>query len=186
MNTFNTASDFNASGNPHAWVAPACNPKLAIALEKLIAESHIDLITSDKALLPHDLHGNDEEADGRGGAYRDPSEWDGSFGLQKGMKKVRLASGKTVLADFVFVGIGNRSNVELVEKADEGALVDGQVWVDDYLRVSTGVVTELFTRPFAGLPPTWKSYLLCYAFQSLRLSSFSNQPCLSSPCASSP
>lgn len=124
MNPFSTASSFNATGNPHAWNAPACNPKLSTALEKLIIDSFIELIPNDKALVPAEH------------AEVGPNDWDGSFGLQKGMKTVKLGSGKEVKADFVFVGIGNRSNVELVEDADDGALVDGQIWVDEYLRVS--------------------------------------------------
>lgn len=124
MNPFSKASNFNATGNPHAWNAPACNPKLSVALEKLIAESHIDLIPNDKALVPSET------------AVVGATDWDGSFGLQKGVKTVKLGSGREVKADFVFVGIGNSSNVQLVEDADDGALVDGQVWVDEYLRVS--------------------------------------------------
>jgi NADPH-dependent 2,4-dienoyl-CoA reductase/sulfur reductase-like enzyme len=96
---------------------------LSTALEKLIAECLIDLVPNDKALVPSEH------------AHVGPDEWDGSFGLQKGMKTVKLASGKEVKADFVFIGIGNRSNVELVEEADDSALADGQIWVDDYLRV---------------------------------------------------
>jgi hypothetical protein len=124
MNPFSAASSFNATGNPHAWNAPACSPKLSLALEKLIHECLIDLVCDDKALVPSE------------GAQLGPDEWDGSFGLQKGMKTVKLGSGKEVKADFIFVGIGNRSNVELVEQGDDSALVDGQIWVDDYLRVS--------------------------------------------------
>jgi hypothetical protein len=123
MNPFSKASHFNTSGNPHAWNAPACSPKLSTALEKLISECLIDLVPNDKALVP-------SEYDRLG-----PDDWDGSFGLQKGMKTVKLGSGREIKADFVFIGIGNRSNVELVEQADDAALADGQIWVDDYLRV---------------------------------------------------
>jgi hypothetical protein len=123
MNPFSKASSSNSSGNPHAWNAPACSPKLSTALEKLISECLIDLIPNDKALVPSEH------------AILGPDEWDGSFGLQKGMKIVKLGSGREVRADFVFIGIGNRSNVELVEEADDSALADGQIWVDDYLRV---------------------------------------------------
>jgi hypothetical protein len=123
MTPFSKASSFNTSGNPHAWNAPACSPKLSIALERLISECHIDLVPNDKALVPSEH------------AILGPNEWDGSFGLQKGMKSVKLGSGKEVKADFVFIGIGNRSNVELVDEADDCALADGQIWVDDYLRV---------------------------------------------------
>jgi hypothetical protein len=123
MNPFSKASHFNTSGNPHAWNAPACSPKLSTALEKLISECLIDLVPNDKALVP-------SEYDRLG-----PDEWDGSFGLQKGMKTVKLGSGREIKADFVFIGIGNRSNVELVEQADDAALADGEIWVDDYLRV---------------------------------------------------
>jgi hypothetical protein len=123
MNPFSKASHFNTSGNPHAWNAPACSPKLSTALEKLISECLIDLVPNDKALVPsvYDRLG--------------PDDWDGSFGLQKGMKTVKLGSGREIKADSVFIGIGNRSNVELVEQADDAALADGQIWVDDYLRV---------------------------------------------------
>jgi NADPH-dependent 2,4-dienoyl-CoA reductase/sulfur reductase-like enzyme len=92
-------------------------------LEKLISECHIDLVPNDKASVPFEH------------AILGPDEWDGSFGLQKWMKSVKLGSGKEVKADFVFIGIGNRSNVELVDEADDCALADGQIWVDDYLRV---------------------------------------------------
>jgi hypothetical protein len=128
MNPFSKASHFNTSGNPHAWNAPACSPKLSTALEKLISECLIDLVPNDKALVP-------SEYDRLG-----PDEWDGSFGLQKGMKIVKLGSGREIKADFVFIGIGNRSNVELVEQADDAALADGQIWVDDYLRVGLMVI----------------------------------------------
>jgi hypothetical protein len=123
MNPFSKASHFNTSGNPHAWNAPACSPKLSTALEKLISDCLIDLVPNDKALVPSEHH------------RLGPDEWDGSFGLQKGMKIVKLGSGREIKADFVFIGIGNRSNVELVEQADDAALADGQIWVDDYLRV---------------------------------------------------
>jgi len=130
MNPFSKASHFKSSGNPHAWNAPACSPKLSTALEKLISECLIDLVPNDKALVPseHDRLG--------------PDEWDGSFGLQKGMKTVKLGSGREIKADFVFIGIGNRSNVELVEQADDAALADGQIWVDDYLRV--GLIVSIW------------------------------------------
>lgn len=136
MNTFSAASSFNATGNPHAWNAPACNPKLSAALEKLITESLIDLIPNDKALVPHE------------DAQVGPNDWDGSFGLQKGLKTIKLGSGREIKADFVFVGIGNRSNTELVEHADDAAIVDGQIWVDDYLRVSR-------SSPPALMPGGW-------------------------------
>jgi thioredoxin reductase len=54
------------------------------------------------------------------------------------MKKIKLASGKTIEADWVFVSIGNTANSELVQEADQGALVDGMgkmIDVDDFLKV---------------------------------------------------
>ena len=37
-----------------------------------------------------------------------------------------MSSGREFKADFVFIGIGHRSNVELVEQVDDAALADGQ------------------------------------------------------------
>ena len=47
-----------------------------------------------------------------------------------------LPGGKTIEADFIFMGLGNKSNANFVEKADGGAVVDGLVRVDEYLKVS--------------------------------------------------
>jgi NADPH-dependent 2,4-dienoyl-CoA reductase/sulfur reductase-like enzyme len=47
-----------------------------------------------------------------------------------------LQSGKTLEADFVFVSVGNKPNVELVERVDSGAITSGLIAVDNYLKVS--------------------------------------------------
>jgi NADPH-dependent 2,4-dienoyl-CoA reductase/sulfur reductase-like enzyme len=72
-------------------------------------------------------------------------EWDGSFGLQNGLKKISLPDGKTVEADFVFIGMGNKSSADFVEKADSGAVAGGLVRVDEYLKVS-----DWRKAPFVG------------------------------------
>ena len=65
---------------------------------------------------------------------------DGTEGLQDGLKKVKLSSGKVLEADYVFIGNGDKPNVSLVDKADPGALVAGLVGVSQYLKVSTRVL----------------------------------------------
>lgn len=64
------------------------------------------------------------------------AEWDGSFGLQSGVKNVKLDSGTSLQADFIFVSTGNKPNVSLVEAVDKQAIASGLVAVDKYLKVS--------------------------------------------------
>lgn len=46
-----------------------------------------------------------------------------------------LPDGRVVEGDYFFVGIGNKSNAGIVEKADSGAVVNGLIKVDKYLKV---------------------------------------------------
>ena len=64
-------------------------------------------------------------------------EWDGKPGLQHGIKKIALRSGREVKADYVFFSVGNKPNSALVESVDRGAVVSGMVRVDQYLRVNS-------------------------------------------------
>ena len=107
-----------------SYSSPPTALKLSVALESQLKQLGIELITNDQVVIPSST------------ANLDPGEWDGKPGLQDGVKKVKLKSGKTLEADYVFVGIGNKPNVELVQKADPGALVAGLVGVDEYLKVS--------------------------------------------------
>lgn len=114
-----------ATGPAQSYNAPSTAPKLSAALEKELADLKIDLVLGDKVAIPADPAG-----------LASAEDWDGSFGKQAGMKRVKLQSGKTLEADYVFVSVGNRPGSGLVKETDEGAVVDGMVWVDEYLRVS--------------------------------------------------
>lgn len=128
----NLSSVLNPTANPpdinkitSSYSSPPTAPKLSVAIEKDMKALKIDLIPNERVLIPAPQGG--------------PGDWDGSFGLQTGVKKVTLASGKKVDADFVFVAVGNKPNVELVEKADKEAVVSGLIGVNEYLRVSVKV-----------------------------------------------
>ena len=116
------AAKSNTEGTPHSWQAPLVNPKLSTAVEAALKTLKIEFIGSSKVSIPTSNVGE--------------GEWDGSFGLQNGLKKVLLPDGKTVEADFVFMGLGNKSNAGFVEKTDSGAVAGGLVKVDEYLKVS--------------------------------------------------
>ena len=116
-----TASPPDLNKVRSTYTSPPTAPKLSAALERDLKALKVNLILNDKARIP-------KSAEGRG-------EWDGSFGLQDGIKTVTLESGKKIEADYVIIGIGNKPNVSLVEKADPGAIVSGLVGVDEYLRV---------------------------------------------------
>jgi len=115
------AANVNSKGSPQGWQAPLVNPKLSTAVEAALKTLKIEFIGNSKVNIPSS------------GAQ---GEWDGSFGLQNGLKKIQLPGGKTIEADFIFMGLGNKSNASFVEKADNAAVVDGLIRVDDYLKVS--------------------------------------------------
>jgi len=96
--------------------------KLSNALTTQLKELNIDLITNDRVSIPS------ESSSGS-------SVWDGSFGLQNGLKTVRLDSGKTLQADFVFISTGNKPNISLVQSKDAGAITQGLIAVDKNLKV---------------------------------------------------
>jgi hypothetical protein len=119
------AAKSNTEGTPHAWQSPLVNPKLSTAIEASLTQLNIEFIGNTKVAIPRS-----ESKVGAG-------EWDGSFGLQDGVKTVKLPNGKTIEADYVFMGLGNQSNAGFVEKADSGAVINGLVKVDEYLKVSS-------------------------------------------------
>lgn len=143
MNAANPAkaADANSKGSPHGWQAPLVNPKLSTAVEAALKALEIEFIGDSKVNIPTSA--------GEG-------EWDGSFGLQNSIKKVLLPGGKPIEADFVFMGLGNKSNASFVEKADSGAVADGLVRVDEYLKVSLMPKIdkiELINRLHHPIPP---------------------------------
>lgn len=96
--------------------------KLSNALTTQLKELNIDLITNDRVSIPSE-------------SSSESSVWDGSFGLQNGLKTVRLDSGKTLQADFVFISTGNKPNISLVQSKDAGAITQGLIAVDKNLKV---------------------------------------------------
>ncbi|WWC58396.1 uncharacterized protein I303_100936 [Kwoniella dejecticola CBS 10117] len=140
----------NPNGKAHSYSSPPTLPKLSLTLEKLLKEMKIDLITNDKVVIPAN--------------QSTPEEWSGAFGLQDGVKTVKLQSGKTLEADYVFVSIGNKPNVSLVESADKGAVISGLVGVDEYLRVISDTPNSPLSRNYYAIgdcssTPGWKTYM---------------------------
>ncbi|WWC66586.1 uncharacterized protein I206_100489 [Kwoniella pini CBS 10737] len=143
-----TADAPDPKGKTHSYSSPPTLPKLSITLEKVLKEMKIDVITSDKVIIP--------------ASQSTPEEWSGAFGLQDGLKTVKLQSGKTLEADYVFVSIGNKPNVSLVEKADKGAVISGLVDVDDYLRVISDTPNSPLSKNYYAIgdcssTPGWKT-----------------------------
>ena len=112
-----------------SYINPPTAMKLFTALESALKDLNIDVVLKERVQIPSETIGVAE------------GEWDGSEGLQSGLQKIKLSSGKTLEADYVFFGVGNEPNVSLVEKADPGALVAGLVGVDEYLKV--GVILRV-------------------------------------------
>ena len=98
--------------------------KLSTSIEDQLRALKVDMIFKDRIEIPSDS------------SPAGPGEWDGFQGLQDGMKKLKTKNGKVLEADFVFKSIGNKPNVQLVEKADGGAIVSGLIAVNKYLQVS--------------------------------------------------
>jgi NADPH-dependent 2,4-dienoyl-CoA reductase/sulfur reductase-like enzyme len=117
------ATKANSQSKP-SYNAPATNPKLSKALEKYLAQLNIDLKLNARASIP------------KAGSSVSSGQWDGSFGLQDGLKKLTLSTGETIEGDYFFIGIGNKYNTEIVKAADEGAVTEnGMIWVDEYFKV---------------------------------------------------
>lgn len=117
----NPSPNPNSSSKADHWSAPSSHPKLSTALEKELADLNIDVVLGNKVQIP----ANPASAE----------EWDGTFGLQEGVKKVKLNSGKVIEADYVFVGVGNKPNGGFVGDADASAVDGGMIRVDEYFNV---------------------------------------------------
>lgn len=118
----NPSSNPNPAQKAEAWSAPSSYPKLSTALEAELKALNIDVILNDRVDFP-----SGEASEGA---------WNGTSGSLGGVKTLKLQSGKTVEADYVFVSVGNKSGAGLVEQADKGAIDGGMVKVDEFLRVS--------------------------------------------------
>lgn len=118
-----TPNPNNSKSGDH-YTAPSSHPKLSVALEKELAALNIATDLGDKVVIPSD------------GATVGEGEWDGTFGALTGIKTVKLVSGKTLEADYVFIGVGNKPNGGLVGDVDASAVDGGMVRVDEYFQVS--------------------------------------------------
>ncbi|WVR05724.1 hypothetical protein IAU60_002748 [Kwoniella sp. DSM 27419] len=134
----------------YTWSAPPTLPKLSVTLERIFKELNIELVLSDRVAMP--------------ASQTTPEDWSGSFGLQDGIKKVKLDSGKTLEADYVFVSVGNKPNASLVETVDKGAVASGMIAVDEYLRVASTNADSPLTKNYYAIgdccsTPGVKSFL---------------------------
>lgn len=119
----NPSSNPNSSKSGDHYTAPTSSLKLSVALEKELQALKIDLVLGDKVVIPT------ESAPVAAG------EWDGHFGALDGVKTVKLASGKTLEADYVFIGVGNKPNGGLVGDVDASAVDGAMIRVDEYFQV---------------------------------------------------
>ncbi|WVQ97105.1 hypothetical protein IAU59_004215 [Kwoniella sp. CBS 9459] len=145
-----TAAAPDPQGKAHSYSSPPTLPKLSVTLEKILNDMKIDLVLGDKVAIP--------------AVQGAPEDWSGAFGLQDGIKKVKLTSGKVLEADYVFISVGNKPNVSLVEAADKGAIVSGLVGVDEYLRVVSQSTNSPLTKNYYAIgdcssTPGWKTYM---------------------------
>lgn len=91
------------------------------------------------------------------------SDWDGKSGPQGGVRRLRLQSGKSIEADYVFVSIGNTPNSGLVKEADPTALTNNNyIKVNSYFRVlpasSASVLAgEYYAIGDVAAVPGWKT-----------------------------
>ncbi|KAK8865785.1 hypothetical protein IAR55_000932 [Kwoniella newhampshirensis] len=146
-----SASAPESNGKTLSYSDPPTLPKLSTTLEKILQEMKIDVVLDDKVSIPASVGD-------------DPSDWSGRFGLQDGVKKIKLASGKTLEGDYVFISVGNKPNVILVQKVDEKALDSGLISVDEYLRVRSANPASLLTKNYYAIGdccsyPGWKTVI---------------------------
>ena len=107
-----------------SYTNPPTSKKLSTVIEGQLRALKIDMVFNDRVEVPSDS------------SPAAPGEWSGSQGLQDGLKKLKTKNGKVLEADFVFKSVGQKPNIQLVEKADAGAIVAGLIGVNKYLQVS--------------------------------------------------
>ena len=117
-----TAPAVDPKADHFSYSNPPTAMKLSVSLEQQLEALGIETIFNDQVEVPSS-------------PPNDSGEWNGSQGLQDGVKKLRTRNGKALEADFVFKGVGNRPNIDLVKKVDEGAIVAGLIGVNQYLQV---------------------------------------------------
>jgi hypothetical protein len=118
------AARANTEESSRGWQSPVSSSKLSTQLESYLKRLNIEFIGNARISIPDPSK-----------SQQGSEDWDGSAGLQDGLKKVTLPDGRVIEGDYFFVGVGNKSNAGIVEKADSGAVVNGLIRVDKYLKV---------------------------------------------------
>nr|XP_019049087.1 hypothetical protein I302_02868 [Kwoniella bestiolae CBS 10118]OCF28017.1 hypothetical protein I302_02868 [Kwoniella bestiolae CBS 10118] len=161
------------SAEVKSYFSPPTDPRLSVELGKICDKLGIAVILNDRVIIPiptnssFDDESKDNEVhpdghfstntDGRvseGDKVDSESksiEWDGTFGLQPSLVTLRLESGKTLQADYVYPGCGVRPNSKLVGEVDEGALDDGLIRVDEYLKVTSTSHESIFKGQYYAI-----------------------------------
>ncbi|KAL0252747.1 hypothetical protein I308_102139 [Cryptococcus tetragattii IND107] len=116
------------------WSSPPTNPRLSKSLEQVLITLNVNLVLDDSVSIPV---GDNPSLEG---------EWNGSFGLQSEVKKLKLKSGKEVLGDYIFVSVGNNPNTGLVASVDPAAITSGLIAVDVYLKIASDNPASFLTK----------------------------------------
>ncbi|WVF70817.1 hypothetical protein IAT40_005611 [Kwoniella sp. CBS 6097] len=150
-------------GQIKSWSSPPTDLRLSREMERICDRLGIDVVLSDRVKIPPssaspvngnsngngdvflDIDGDEDEANARG------SEWDGTWGLQDGLKRISLESRDTLKADYIYPGCGMRPNSELVGALDKGALNGLLVAVDDHLKVVSTTPSSVFRGQYYAI-----------------------------------
>ncbi|KAL1406198.1 hypothetical protein Q8F55_007887 [Vanrija albida] len=125
-----------ASTAKEVYSPPPTDRKLSVALEKSLKQRAVNVVLNDRVVFPK-------------GPVQG-SEWDGTSGLQHGVRRLALQSGKSVEADYVFVSIGNTPNSGLVKAVDPTALTNNNyIKVDAFFRVQAAAGSPLSGQYYA-------------------------------------
>ncbi|WVQ62331.1 uncharacterized protein L199_000470 [Kwoniella botswanensis] len=146
-----------------SYSSPPTDPRLSIELNKICDKLGIKVILNDRVIIPpcassylpkevkdeedneygqiENAHGNPEEGQMIPSESEiegnPPKAWNGQFGLQPSLVSLKLTSGQTLEADYVYPGCGMKPNSRLVRDVDEGALDGDLIRVNEYLKVAT-------------------------------------------------
>ncbi|KAK6905565.1 hypothetical protein I203_106395 [Kwoniella mangroviensis CBS 8507] len=104
------------------YSSPPTDPRLSVELKKICDKLGIKVILNDRVIIP---------------PRNPPKAWNGQFCLQPSLVTLKLTSGKSLEADYVYPGCGMKPNSKLVRDVDEGALDGELIRVDEYLKVTT-------------------------------------------------
>ncbi|WOO83712.1 Apoptosis-inducing factor A [Vanrija pseudolonga] len=127
-----------ASTAKEVYSPPPTDRKLSVALEKTLKQRSVNVVLNDKVVFPSGPVSG--------------SDWDGTSGPQGGVRRLRLQSGKSIEADYVFVSIGNTPNSGLVKAADPTALTNNNyIKVNSYFRVLPGSSSSVLAGEYYAI-----------------------------------